>query len=148
MRNSGLVCLDPIALHRGYFRKIMMKIFCALITLILTFSGCQSEKPDYLKMLSPVELNQAMQKEDIFLVDVHTPQQPHIKGTDLFIPFNEIDKHLDQLPKDKNTAIYLYCKGGPMGNAAAKTLHNLGYQNLYNLDGGASAWKKAGFVIE
>lgn len=98
-------------------------------------------------MLSPVEFNRILQQEDIFLVDVHTPQQRHIKGTDLFIPYNEIDKHLDQLPKDKNTAIYLYCEGGPMGNAAAKTLHTLGYQNLFNLDGGTHAWQKAGFAF-
>ena len=30
-----------------------------------------------------------------------------------------------------------------MGNAAAKTLHELGYRNLTNLEGGAMAWKNA-----
>jgi rhodanese-related sulfurtransferase len=89
-----------------------------------------------------------MQSEDIFLVDVHTPEQQHIKGTDLFIPFNEIDKNQDKLPKDKDTAIYLYCEGGPMGNAAAKTLYELGYRNLFNLEGGTRAWRKAGFNLE
>lgn len=99
-------------------------------------------------MLSPTELHQTMQNGDIFLVDVHTPQQRHIKGTDLFIPFNEVEKYQDKLPQDKNTAIYLYCEGGPMGNAAAKSLQKLGYQNLFNLDGGTNAWKKAGFDFE
>ena len=89
-----------------------------------------------------------MQNEDVFLVDVHTPQQRHIKGTDLFIPYNEIEKYQDKLPKDKNTAIYLYCEGGPMGNAAAKSLYELGYHNLTNLDGGSRAWGKAGFKFE
>ena len=99
-------------------------------------------------MLSPTELHQTMQDGDIFLVDVHTPQQRHIKGTDLFIPFNEVEKYQDKLPQDKNTAIYLYCEGGPMGNATAKSLQKLGYQNLFNLDGGTNAWKKAGFDFE
>ncbi len=125
-----------------------MKIFYAAIVLIFMVTGCQFQQPGYLKMLSPIELHDILQKEDIFLVDVHTPQQRHIKGTDLFIPFNEIDKNQDKLPKDKNTAIYLYCEGGPMGNAAAKTLHELGYQNLFNLVGGTSAWKKAGFEFD
>lgn len=111
-------------------------------------SGCQFQKPDYLKMITPAELHQSMQNGDIFLVDVHTPQQRHIKGTDLFIPYNEIDKHQDKLPNDKNTAIYLYCEGGPMGNAAARKLNGLGYRNLINLEGGASAWKKAGYEFE
>jgi len=38
----------------------------------------------------------------------------------------------------------LYCQGGPMGEAAAKSLYELGYRNLYNLEGGAKAWRKAG----
>lgn len=99
-------------------------------------------------MLSPVQLNEIMKKEDIFLVDVHIPEQKHIMGTDAFIPFNDVEKHLDKLPQDKNTPIYLYCKGGPMGNAAAKKLHELGYTKLTNLTGGADAWKQAGLAFQ
>lgn len=99
-------------------------------------------------MLTPAQLRDTLQNKDAFLVDVHTPQQKHIKGTDLFMPFNEVEKYQDKLPADKNTPIYLYCQGGPMGNAAAKTLHQLGYQNLFNLDGGADAWRKAGFEFD
>jgi rhodanese-related sulfurtransferase len=125
----------------------VMKKFYAVIAMIIFVTGCNFQQTDNLKMISATELNQIMQKEDIFLVDVHTPEQQHIKGTDLFIPYNEIAKYQDKLPKDKHTAIYLYCEGGPMGNAAAKSLYELGYRNLINLEGGAKAWKKAGFVF-
>ncbi|MCK5665549.1 MAG: rhodanese-like domain-containing protein [Thiotrichaceae bacterium] len=91
-----------------------------LTTFIFTVTACAFQQPDYLKVISSTELNKIMQNEDIFLVDVHTPQQQHIKGTDLFIPDNEVEKYQDKLPKDKNTAIYVYCEGGPMGNAAAR----------------------------
>lgn len=124
------------------------KTIFLLIAFILILTGCGFQKPDYLKMITATELNRSMQNEDIFLVDVHTPEQQHIKGTDLFIPYNEIEKYKDKLPKDKNTAIYLYCEGGPMGNAAARSLHELGYPNLLNLEGGAKAWRKAGFGFE
>lgn len=126
----------------------MKKTLLFIFTLALLATGCMFQKPDYLKMVSAAELNQIMQSEDIFLVDVHTPEQRHIKGTDLFIPYNDVEKYQDKLPADKNTPIYLYCEGGPMGNAAARTLHELGYQNLINLDGGARAWQKAGFEFE
>jgi rhodanese-related sulfurtransferase len=125
----------------------MKKQFSVLL-FIFILNGCTFQQPDYLKIISPAELNQLMQHEDIFLVDVHTPEQKHIKGTDLFIPYNEIEKYKDKLPTDKNTAIYLYCEGGPMGNAAARTLHELGYSNLSNLEGGAKAWRKAGLSFE
>ena len=126
---------------------IKKKLF-PLIAFIFIVTGCMSQKPDYLKVITATELNQIMQNEDIFLVDVHTPEQRHIKGTDLFIPYNEIEKYKDKLPQDKNTAIYLYCESGPMGNAAAKSLYELGYRNLTNLEGGAKAWRKNGFDFE
>lgn len=111
-------------------------------------TGCMFHKPDYLKVITPAELNRIMQNEDIVLVDVHIPKQRPIKGTDLFIPYNEIEKYKDKFPKDKTTPIYLYCEGGPMGNAAARSLYELGYRNLTNLEGGAKAWRKAGLDFE
>lgn len=118
------------------------------IVFIFIVTGCSFQKPYYLQEINATELNRVMQNEDIFLVDVHTPEQQHIKGTDLVIPYNEIEKYKDKFPKDKNTAIYLYCEGGPMGNAAARSLYELGYRNLFNLEGGSKAWRKAGLDFE
>jgi rhodanese-related sulfurtransferase len=129
-------------------KTIIGKKLFLLIASIFILTGFMFQKPDYLKMITATELNQVMQKEDIVLIDVHTPEQQHIKGTDLVIPYNEIEKYQVKLPKDKNTAIYLYCQGGPMGEAAAKSLYELGYRNLYNLEGGAKAWRKAGLDFE
>ena len=125
-----------------------MNKYYSSAALLLVLSGCSFQAPDYLKVISPTELNQLLQNQDIFLVDVHTPEQRHIKGTDAFIPYNDVEKYLDKLPKDKSTPIYLYCEGGPMGNAAAKTLHQLGYDHLSNLAGGTNAWKQAGFGFD
>lgn len=125
-----------------------MKKLYLIIAFIFIVSGCKFQKPDYLKVVTPTELNRIMQNEDIFLVDVHIPEQRHIKGTDLFVPYNEIEQHKGKFPEDKNTAIYLYCEGGPMGNAAARSLHELGYRNLINLEGGAEAWRGAGLDFE
>ena len=122
--------------------------FTSIIAFIFIVTACSFLQPDYLKMISASELNQIMQNEDIFLVDVHTPKQQHIKGTDLFVPYNDVEKHKDKLPVDKNTAIYIYCESGPMGNAAARSFHDLGYTNLFNLEGGSLAWKKAGLIFE
>jgi rhodanese-related sulfurtransferase len=129
-------------------KTIVKKKLFLLIIFIFIVTGCMFQKPDYVKVITATELNRIMQNEDIFLVDVHTPEQQHIKGTDLFIPYNEIEKYKDKLPKNKNTAIYLYCEGGPMGNAAARSLYELGYRNLFNLEGGANAWRKTGLDFE
>jgi rhodanese-related sulfurtransferase len=119
-----------------------------VLILMGTVTGCNFQKPNYLKVITAAELNKIMQKQDILLVDVHIPEQKHIKGTDLFIPYNEIEKYKNKLPADRNTAIYLYCEGGPMGNSAARSLYELGYRNLTNLEGGAQAWRESGFNFE
>jgi rhodanese-related sulfurtransferase len=125
-----------------------MKIHFLYLSLIVAMLGCQFLQPDYVQMVSPQDLNRIMQQQDIVLIDVHTPEQRHIKGTDLVIPYNDIDRYRNKLPADKTTPIYLYCEGGPMGNAAARALHDMGYSNLFNLQGGVNAWKQAGFGVE
>ena len=129
-------------------RILAKKTLLFSIMAIAIVAGCAFQKPDYLTMISTEELNRIMLNESIVLIDVHIPEQQHIKGTNLFIPYNEIDRYKDKLPADKNTALYLYCEGGPMGNAAARTLYELGYRNLYNLEGGAKAWRQAGLAFE
>ena len=125
-----------------------MKKILIIFSFSFIFNGCMFLQPDYLTVISPTELNEIMQKQDVFLVDVHTPQQRHIKGTDVFIPYNEVEQFKDKLPENKDTPIYIYCEGGPMGNAAARSFNALGYKNLFNLDGGANAWKNAGLPFE
>ena len=129
-------------------KTIVKKKLFPLIAFIFIVTGCAFQKPEYVKVITATELNRIMQNEDILLVDVHTPEQQHIKGTDLFIPYNEIEKYKDKHTQDKNTAINLYCENGPMGNAAARSLYELGYSNLSNLEGGAKAWRKAGLDFE
>jgi rhodanese-related sulfurtransferase len=127
-----------------------MKNSLSVLLLAIAFglSGCQFQKPDYVRMVKATELQNLLQREDIFLVDVHTPEQRHIQGTDLFMPYDAVEQYQDRLPQDKSTPLYIYCEGGPMGNAAAKSLHALGYTNLNNLEGGAKAWRAAGFPFD
>ncbi len=142
-------CLKNLLI--GYFMSSKIKVKTTLLHLaavIFIVTGCSSQEPDYVKIIPATELKQILQNEDVFLVDVHIPEQQHIKGTDLFVPFNEIEKFQDKFPKDKNTAIYLYCEGGPMGNAAAESLYKLGYRNLINLEGGTNAWRNANLDFE
>ena len=87
-------------------------------------------------------------EEDVFLLDTHIPEQQHILGMDAFIPYNEIESNIDKLPEDKSTPILVYCRSGSMSLEASQKLVELGYENVYNLEGGANSWREAAYEFE
>lgn len=94
--------------------------------------------------ISTKEFESMLKNKDFTLVNVHIPYIGDIEGTDISIPFNEISDNLDKLPTDKNAKIVLYCQSGGMSAVAADTLSQLGYTNVYNVEGGMIQWQKDG----
>jgi len=85
--------------------------------------------------------------EEFPLINVHIPYEGEIEDTDLFIPYNEIEQNVDQLPADKDVRIVLYCRSGSMSAQAAQTLVELGYTDVWNVDGGMIAWRNSGRTV-
>jgi rhodanese-related sulfurtransferase len=96
--------------------------------------------------ISVEQLAKLLENKDFTLVNVHIPYEGEIEQTDLFIPFDEIGDHLDQLP-DQDAPLVLYCRSGSMSTSAAGELSALGYTNVVEVDGGFNAWKAAGYEL-
>ncbi|HZW02669.1 MAG TPA: rhodanese-like domain-containing protein [Anaerolineaceae bacterium] len=121
-----------------------------VILLALALAGCGGENTDTeggYRNISVDDLDAMLADKDFVLVNTHIPFEGDIPGTDLSIPYNEIGQRLDELPA-KDAAIVLYCRSGNMSTTAAERLVELGYTNLYELDGGFDAWEAAGLPLE
>ncbi|CDZ76884.1 putative adenylyltransferase/sulfurtransferase MoeZ [Legionella massiliensis] len=74
-------------------------------------------------------------------------QAMHIPGA-LHIPKDEIvGKIAKQIP-EQDKPIYLHCQGGVRSLYAAEFLANMGYKEVYSINGGIAEWAKSGYPIE
>lgn len=89
-------------------------------------------------------LETPMEERDFVLLNVHIPYAGEIPGTDLVLPYNRLAEFADALPQDKTTPIVLYCRSGAMSRIAAKTLVQMGYTRVYDVQGGMNAWRASG----
>jgi len=128
-----------------------------LLSLVLLLVACQSNlvtsedvavAGGSYKNVSPKELNTLLKDKDFIFVNVHIPFAGNIDGTDLSIPYDQIEQNLSQLAADKDARIVLYCRSGHMSQIAAEKLVALGYTDVWNLNGGMVDWEKEGFELQ
>ena len=113
-----------------------------------TFKQIMDEARSEVKELSPVEVNELLQKDGKHLVlDVREREEyreGHLEGA-LSLPRGFLEIKVEAAVPDKSAPIIAYCAGGVRSLLAAKAMKDMGYQNVISMSGGYAAWKTSGY---
>ncbi len=88
--------------------------------------------------------------EKFHLVDVREEsefQAAHAAGA-MHIGKGVIERDIETKVPDPTTPVVLYCGGGFRSALVADTMQKMGYTNVISMDGGWSAWMRAGMPVE
>lgn len=114
-----------------------------LILGMLLVAGCTVQADPFVENVDPATFRDIIADEEVFVLDVHIPEQEHVPGTDALIPHDRLAEYSDLLPADKDTPIAVYCRSGSMSGEASQALQDLGYTRVYNLEQGLNSWKES-----
>ena len=119
----------------------------ALLVLATALAACgggavESSAPP-ARLVGPAAFQAAMGEPARVTINVHVPDEGSIAGTNLWIPFDDVEARAAELPP-AGTPIALYCLRGDMSAEAAPVLARLGYSDIVELEGGFRAWESSG----
>ena len=101
-----------------------------------------------LPVLSVQQLKEMLDAgDDLLILDVRDQQEwqeGHIPGS-MHIYVGYVEEKLGEIPRDK--PIVVTCSIGHRSGLAASILQRAGYQRVFNLLGGITAWRNAGLVL-
>ncbi|MDW3210907.1 MAG: rhodanese-like domain-containing protein [Reichenbachiella sp.] len=120
-----------------------------LVLLLSMTISCQAQVPN---QLSPVAFKSQIEKEDdaFKILDLRTDKEvsegmvPGAEQLDFLA--DDFDSKLSEL--NKSTTYYIYCRSGGRSGRALTQMTELGFEKVYEMQGGMNAWKSAGLETE
>lgn len=96
------------------------------------------------KVVSPAEFKELMGKENAQIVDVRTPREcaGGIIGDAVNIDYTADGFQTEIAKLDMSKPTLIYCASGGRSGKAAKIMKDLGFKEVYDLQGGYNGWPK------
>jgi rhodanese-related sulfurtransferase len=124
-----------------------MKKLIAVISSMFLLVGCSSSVATV--DLSVTEFSKKVAEAGVITLDVRTPGEfmsGFIKGAKN-IDFQSGNFETEIAALDKNATYAVYCRSGNRSGQAVKVMHDAGFHNVYNLNGGVIDWSNAGMLL-
>ena len=126
-----------------------LAIAIALTGVVATAALAEGPAPTEALDISPAALFTLNESEKgPLVIDVRTPAEyasGHIPGA-VNIPFDQISQRTAEI--DDRRGVALYCKVGPRARKGESALLAAGYEKVFHVEGGFSAWQAAGLPVE
>lgn len=128
-------------------KVILLTLFITVIVTACNRSSANQEN-SAIKKISVEQAQQATDGKNTQFIDVRTEAE-YRSGHALNavnLPLDSLAQNLAKL--DKTKPVYVICQTGRRSQKGAEILQQNGFTDLYNIEGGTSAWEKAGFPVE
>src|SRR5215210_2460927 len=110
---------------------------------------------DQIRELDPGEVQELLSRNGNgdgapAIVDVreqHEWDESHLGGA-VHVPRGHLESRIEGAVPDKSSQVILYCASGNRSALAAKTLEELGYDDVASMRGGITLWKDRGYEVE
>jgi molybdopterin/thiamine biosynthesis adenylyltransferase/rhodanese-related sulfurtransferase len=96
------------------------------------------------------EARERIESGEPVVVDVREQDEwdeGHIPGA-VHVPRGHLESRIERLAPDTARPVVVYCSAGNRSAFAAKTLAELGYEDVVSLAGGFTDWKRNGFPVQ
>jgi adenylyltransferase/sulfurtransferase len=108
-------------------------------------TAAEEEAAKSIPEISVTELKQKLDNgENINVLDVRENHEYEVanlgENVTRLIPVGELPEHIDELDKSENFAVH--CKTGARSARAVQLLQEAGFENVYNVKGGITAWSE------
>ena len=113
----------------------------------------KTEEVSAVVNISPKDADQLIKEnagnENFVILDVRTPQEyqsGHLENaTNIDYSSQNFKDEVGNL--DKTETYLVYCRSGNRSREAAKIMKELGFEKIYNLEGGISQWQAEGLPV-
>ena len=123
-----------------------------------SFPELIKEANDQISTVSVEELQSVIDDPNLILVDVQSKDAVEENGMIKnaihanrgFLEFyfdQRTDNPFKKIDVKSDSKIVVYCRAGGQGALATKTLMDMGFNDVSNLEGGSAAWVEAGNIL-
>ena len=125
--------------------KKAVALAVAAIASVGLLAGCSSSN-EATKKVDPVEFSEVIAQPGVIILDVRTPEEFNAGHITNAININVADSNFSsEVSKlDKNATVAVYCRSANRSAVATKEMAELGFTDMYDMQGGIIDWEAAG----